>query len=124
MFFSRKPGLRYVDRGDPADIDFNNNDLILDDTWHELDLSAVIPTNAKLVCCIAFVVATNLSALPMAYDVYGKTNHNTGYVHNLSTVDLPSSLCFTIPVSANRKILYNGITDIAVWGLTVQGWWI
>jgi len=37
----------FVDRGDPAAVDFVYTDLITDGTWRELDLSAFIPATAR-----------------------------------------------------------------------------
>ena len=49
MFFSRRSGHRFVDRGDSVGVDFSVGDLTIDDAWHDLDLSGVIPVNAKAV---------------------------------------------------------------------------
>ena len=49
MFLARKPGLRYVHRGTLVAWDYNQSTLIQDGAWHTLDLSAIIPANAKLV---------------------------------------------------------------------------
>ena len=49
MFFSRPAGVRYVDRGDIVDIDFNVPDYTRDGLWHDLDLSGIIDKGTKLV---------------------------------------------------------------------------
>ena len=49
MFLARKPGLRYVHRGNPTAYDYTHTTLIQDGEWHTLDLSAIVPANAKLV---------------------------------------------------------------------------
>lgn len=46
---TKKAGLRYVARGDAAAYDFDQTTLTQDGAWHTLDLSAIIPANAKLV---------------------------------------------------------------------------
>ena len=53
MFFSRRAGHKYIDRGYITTIDFNKDVLTLDDNWHTLDLSAIIPKNAIL--CVIYV---------------------------------------------------------------------
>jgi hypothetical protein len=45
----KKPGLKYVRRKDPATYDATQATLTLDAAWHDLDLSSIIPKNAKLV---------------------------------------------------------------------------
>ena len=49
MFFSKPAGLRYVNRGDPSDFDWDETTLVDDDVKHTLDLSAIVPANAQLV---------------------------------------------------------------------------
>src|SRR4030042_833391 len=39
----------FVDRGDPAAHDFELADLTTDSLWHDLDLSPIIPSKAKVV---------------------------------------------------------------------------
>ena len=49
MFFSRPTGHKFVDRGDPSALDFNMTNLTTDGSYYDLDLSAIIPKNTKLV---------------------------------------------------------------------------
>jgi hypothetical protein len=49
MMLAKKPGLKYVARGDPAAYDADQTTLTLDGAVHVLDLSSVIPVNAKVV---------------------------------------------------------------------------
>lgn len=49
MFLARKPGLRYVHRGNPVAYDYDETTLTQNGAWHTLNLSAIVPANAKLV---------------------------------------------------------------------------
>jgi len=49
MFFYKPSGIQYHSRGDPATFDFNQAVLSTDGDWHDLDLSAIIPTGRPLV---------------------------------------------------------------------------
>lgn len=49
MFFSRRAGHRFVDRGNPSTWDWNDEDITFDDDYHILDLSDVVPPNAVAV---------------------------------------------------------------------------
>lgn len=49
MFFARRAGDRIVDRGDVGGYDVLMAALTLDNEWHNLDLSSILPTNAKWV---------------------------------------------------------------------------
>lgn len=42
-------GLKYVNRGDVAEPDFDIEDLIVDGAYHDLDLPSFVPLSAKLV---------------------------------------------------------------------------
>jgi len=39
----------FHDRGDPAEVDFDINDFIIDQDWHTQDLSSVVPQSASAV---------------------------------------------------------------------------
>ncbi|GAH84380.1 unnamed protein product, partial [marine sediment metagenome] len=39
----------FVDRGDPAAVDWVTGDFTRDGAWHDLDLSAIVPAGAKAV---------------------------------------------------------------------------
>ncbi len=49
MFFVRKSGLRRVERGVVSGYDFTIGDFTRDNTWREMDLSSIVPANAKWV---------------------------------------------------------------------------
>lgn len=49
MFFRRRAGHKYIDRGDVAAVDFPVTDFVTDGNWHDLDLSAKIGKGVKLV---------------------------------------------------------------------------
>jgi len=38
----QQTGQRFVDRGDPAAVDFDETDLTMDNTWRDLDLSSLV----------------------------------------------------------------------------------
>jgi hypothetical protein len=41
--------LGYFHRGDPGSADFTLGDLTVDNDWHDLDLSAIVPANAQAI---------------------------------------------------------------------------
>lgn len=105
--------MKYVDRGDPAEVDFTQADLTLDDAWHELDLSAIVPAaganhlvhlKALATITIAFREVGNINTINVTPEATG--------MHADSWVML----------DANRKIEY--MTSAGMIGtLTVRGWW-
>ena len=124
MFFSRPAGYKYIDRGDPDAFDITLIDIIADGDWRELDLSALVPKNAKRVRIHLALKTPTPSEQATFFDVYGKVYHYC------------ISCCFTIgagiithwtvelSIASNGIILYNALPGCSVWDLTVGGWWI
>ena len=56
MFLARRLGLHFVSRGDPEIGGKNLGDLIADDAWHDLDLSAIYGVGMRLL-----VIQTNIA---------------------------------------------------------------
>lgn len=73
MFLARKPGLRYISRGDPAAYDYTQAMLTIDSGWHTMDLSSVIPANAKLVK-IRAVISNTAASKELRLREVGLTN--------------------------------------------------
>lgn len=48
MFFTKKVGTLYLDRGDVAAYDFTASDFTKNSDWHDLDLTGVCPKGTKL----------------------------------------------------------------------------
>jgi len=63
MFIARKPGLQYVLRHNPAAWDKQIVDFIADFTWRNMDLSAIVPANACLVCLTTNIAAATAAKL-------------------------------------------------------------
>jgi len=49
MFFARRAGMKFINRGDPAGWDFDKNDFTCDSSWHALSLASIVPANTKIV---------------------------------------------------------------------------
>jgi len=124
MFFSRKPGLQYVHRGDPVDYDVTKGNITCDYTWRELDLSSIVPANAKLADITVTGSTSNAGYVGILHDKYGAVNHNLlFYLATPVAVGLFSGN-FIIDISSNGKILYKVATTCTLYTLTVRGWWI
>jgi len=113
----------FVDRSDPAAWNFTLADFTTDGNWHELDLSGIIPANAK-AAALSLMVADDVVNSSVRLRRPGQT-----YDYNCSEIvtmvaDTPIVGDFVTALSDNRKIEYrtspvtfNGII------LTVKGWW-
>ena len=123
MFLARKPGLKYASRGDPAAYDYTQATLTIDSGWHTMDLSAIIPANAKLVKLRAVISKTD-SSKELRLREAGLTNDIvaehlwsiTGFIIVDKTFDIPCG---------GQQVEYY--VTAGVWntiGIVVVGWWL
>jgi len=113
----------YVHRGNPGAWDFTILDLTVDNAWHDLDLSSIVPANAHSVNLI-----TNISGTQIERNIKLRSKDVTGD-HNLITLwtqvsNVKLGGCFPLAVDSNRVIQYkvNHISLDFV-NLLVSGWW-
>ena len=124
MFFSRPAGYKWIDRGEVAVYDKAIGDITADGTYRELDLSAIVPKNAKRIS-IHFEVKTPAQCkYAGTFDEYGKTVHKTFRCGSTFVADTDTAWDFELAVSSNGKILYAAAPTCTVWNLCVGGWWI
>lgn len=114
----------YVDRGDTLGYDFHKANFTLDNAWHDLDLSAIVPAGPCLVhfAMIIYINTTGHSIL------FRKKGHPWGT--NRWGFVCQSAIGFvqTNPIvlcDADRKIQYK-VTGVSCEDLElmVRGWWL
>jgi hypothetical protein len=114
---------RFVDRGDPATVDWDESTLTIDGAWHDLDLSSIVPVGA--VAVVLHVTAYNdTSFLWLAFRKKGNTRAwNSGSIYGFS--DIPSACDLVVSLDSNRMIQYMGSNPSgANWcPVVVGGWW-
>jgi len=113
----------YVHRGDPDDYDVVEGDMVDDNNWHELDLSAIVPEGAKAV---HLVVMTMFGAVGRGLFLRNTSQiqpYNAAYC--ISTVgSVLQYFDITQSLDVNRKIDYKiEPTNIFIL-ITVRGWWL
>jgi len=123
MDFGRR-FVNYVDRGDPSPYDYTGASFTLDNQWHDLDISSIVPKGAKLVFFFVTVRATDAAKY---FYLRKKGNVNTYNVGKLSTQVANVSFNYTMTVTpdANAVIQYKAAT--ATWlslNVTIRGWLI
>jgi hypothetical protein len=114
-------GVDYVWRGDPSTYDFTQASLILDSTLRILDLSAIVPSDAKLV----HIRCRSLNNT--ATGVVGFTHKD-----NLGTYALPllriqvaniyNERDFFIPIGTDGLIKYYAVAGIDNIDILILGW--
>ena len=113
----------FVDRGDPAAVDFVYTDLTLDGAWNELDLSAIIPATARAVLIELDIESAHVDN-NFVFRKDGSSNeiNHTGAVTKSNNKDQHKT-CI-VATSNSRKVEYKG--DVATWSvinICVRGWW-
>jgi len=113
----------YVDRGDPAAMDYVKTDLTIDGAWHDLNLSAIVPAGAKAV-----LLRTSLQSGAATDKIRYRKNGNTNEINACGCESLRANVARTrlgvTAIDANRVIEYNA--DNIAWTtleLVVRGWW-
>lgn len=112
----------FVDRGDPAAPDKQAVDLTKDGAWHDWDLSAIVPANAKAV---VFRVAMQDDAVASRIGFRQNGNANTVNVQwtDVHVANLTVNGNFIVACDGSRIVEYF-VTNV-VWTfiqITVVGW--
>lgn len=113
----------YVHRGDPNDWDFDTADFTIDDNWHELDLSAIVPENAKAVHLLV-VINNSIAAKFINFRHTSQANVSNLVSCKVKVADISDWFDIVQALDSDRKIDYYvstvGWTFI---GIVVRGWW-
>ena len=113
----------FVDRGDPATVDFGLTDLTADGTWRDLDLSSIIPAIARGVM-IELDIESGHSDNEVILRKYGNSNeiNHTGAVTKTNNKDQHKT-CI-VATTNDRIIEYKADTaDWTVINIAIRGWW-
>lgn len=112
----------FIDRGDPANVDWALEDFTADGAWHDLDLTSVVPAGASAVA-FACVIFNTIEGKTIAFRTNGNSNScNTSLVSNVAVGVISQDII--IAPDANGVIEYN--TTAGGWlslNLSVKGWW-
>jgi len=113
----------FTDRGDPATVDFDKDDITADDAWHDLSLASIIPAIARAVMLEVDIEAGHTDK-ELVFRENGNTNdiNHTGAVTKANNKDQHKT-CI-VAVGSDRIIEYKATTE--TWttiNLVVRGWW-
>lgn len=114
---------RFVNRGDPANVDWELGDFTIDYGWHELDLSSIVPAGVSSVLCTT-VMFNTISGKHYAFRTKGNTNTNNESLINNQIASKVQAHDIIVHPDRDGKIEYFIDEDgwIAL-TLTVKGWW-
>lgn len=113
----------FKDRNDPAAWDFIAAGPQKDNTWRDLDLSAIVPENAKAVLIRLRYRATAIG-LESNLRAKGKANDYNHARFNSQVANITLEFNTVIQCDTNRFVQYK-IPHVAVdrFNLVVMGWW-
>jgi len=121
-----KIGIRkgFVDRGDPLGWDFATGSFTTDDTWRDLDLSSIVPKNAKAVL-LRILLRDDVIGSTIQLRKKGNSNDTNVVWFAEPYTDTYFSTDAICPISDNQKLQYKAtnttFTDLF---LSIKGWWI
>jgi hypothetical protein len=113
----------FVDRGDPAVVDYDQTTLTSDGNYHDLDLSGVVPVGAKAVMLAIWYKHT----IPGSYMRF-RQNGNSYAVNCVDVTAQVNGIYFSteliIQCDANRVIEYVSSSSPVGINVVVMGWFI
>lgn len=113
----------FVDRGDPAAVDFNAGDFTIDGTWRDLDLSSIVPVGAKAVELNVAIRSYFVNAF-LAFRKNGNTNTSNRIACRTQISNQTIDYQGVVAIDENRKIEYgNNNTAFMAIEVTVISWW-
>ena len=126
MFSLCKKGVRYVHRVPPTAVDFTKNSFIWDAVCRELDLSSIVPANAKLVHISVEFKSTDDGN----YIGFTSTDDSEMWVikkTRTQVANIAVSSNFNVALSTPQTIsyfakLYSG--EVSNLEVMILGWWI
>lgn len=124
MFFSRPAGHKYVGREDISDYDFTKAVLIQDSSYHDLDLSSIVPVGTTLVAIHYRVAHSNANEFMKLKKKGALTDYNAFIWVTLMATQEHRGLAL-VECDKNRKIEYHFSTpDWLIIYLTIYGWFV
>ena len=115
-------GSTWTDRGDISAADFAGGDLTIDNAWHDLDLSSIVPAGATRVLLRLYVDPGTALYRVVAFRKNGNTNtaNNSGLILEADTISLTQ---YQVVCDSNRVIEYLVNDTLTTINITVVGWY-
>lgn len=117
-------GKGFVERSDPSAADFSQASMTTDNTYRNMDLSAIVPAGAEAVL-LTVTISDDAAASELRFRKDGNTNSFADAFLNTQVTGIQIGADIIVPLPASRIIEYIGdnltFTSIVV---VVKGWWI
>jgi len=116
-------GKCYVDRGDPANYDFEGNDFTDDDNWHDLDLSSIVPEHTKGVA-ITWRMRSAAINKWIRFRTKGNANLLNTSICTTQVANQTITVDGIVAVDTDRFIQYQLTAgNYSILRLLIKGWW-
>lgn len=114
-------GAGFSDRGDPASADYDENDLTLDGSWYDLDLSGIVPAGTTVVLLQVRVNSATAGSW-MQFRKNGNSNTSAVQAVKINASNGYNHGCLLVACDSSRVIEYWAHSTMATVLLTVTGW--
>ena len=122
MFFTRRAGERYKNRGDNADYDFTAGAFTRDGNWHELDLSSIVGAKAQLVH-LRLMGKYNAADVELKFRTNGNINETNIAMLRILVADIYNAVDIELYTDVDGKVEYKGTAGaFSEIYLSVRGW--
>lgn len=112
----------FVNRGDPATWDFDQDDLTMDASWRDLDLSSIVATGAKAVLLSVWLVDNSVSQ-QLYFRKNGNSNAWAIAPMRTQVANVTIQATHVVPCDTSQVIEYYASAGISTIYITVMGWW-
>lgn len=113
----------FVDRGDPAAWDWTEATLVQNNSWHDLDLSGIVPAGVK---CVLFRSVIKAAEINKYLRLKTKGNVNDYNAATSSTIVANANNFQDLKVAPNSDGVIQYLGSFATWQyfrFTIAGWW-
>lgn len=121
---SMKSGLVFVDRGNRTSWDYRLVNLTTNGAWHLLDISGIVPTEARAVL-LRVRLEDNAANSYFSFRTFANTGtHNTSAIYT-QVANIPVNGDLVCPIDSDGKLGYQAKN--VVWtsiDILVKGWWL
>jgi len=111
----------YVDRGDPSIYDWSQSTLTMDNAYHDLDCSSVVPSNAT---AIMFKVYASDNTINTSF-IMRKNGNSNAYANGrvrTQVVNQAIDTMLIIPCDSNQVVEYRATEAFTGLQVTILGW--
>lgn len=113
----------FVDRGDPADDDFDQTDLPIVGSYADLDVSSIVPAGA-IAILYRLVYMHPASGMQLTFQKKGNSNDINKSQVFTQVANIYAAQDCIVALDASRVFQYFQSTSFSYIRIAIRGWWI